>query len=198
MLRSEPLATLGDSLALCPPVVRGERSVDARSSTSAPTRTSRSDLIEVDAQGRGRRVGVLRRRQARRRDRAPLRTPRRAAPRRPRSARAPRRRRVRSRRCWDRPISTRYGTAFAQDVEVIDHRTVGFGSAAAAPMRYCAASAACSRLSDDLAVRVDDVLGLDSDAVLMRWTISGTDPRRRRRLRAALPAAVGLRRRRSA
>ena len=72
------------------------------------------------------------------------------------------------------PDLDRYAPAFAPDVEFVDHRTLGFGSARGAE-RCCSAFRALLEVADDIAVRVDDILGLEPDALLRRLTTSGTD-----------------------
>src|SRR5439155_526612 len=67
----------------------------------------------------------------------------------------------------------RWATAFAPSIEFVDPRTVGLGSVhgAEASLR---AMRALAELTDDWAARIDDVLGLRSDALLVRRTDSGT------------------------
>src|SRR5206468_11633692 len=67
----------------------------------------------------------------------------------------------------------RWATAFAPAIEFADPRTVGLGSVhgAEASLR---AMRALAELTDDWAARIDDVLGLRSDALLVRRTDSGT------------------------
>src|SRR5439155_16034444 len=62
---------------------------------------------------------------------------------------------------------------FAPDAEATDHRTVGFGSVRGGDA-VRAALRALHQLSDDFAYRMDDVLALRSDALLVRSTTSGT------------------------
>src|SRR5439155_19857192 len=62
---------------------------------------------------------------------------------------------------------------FAPDAEATDHRTVGFGSVRGGEA-VLEAIRALLQLSDDFASRIDDVLALRSDALLVRWTTSGT------------------------
>ena len=134
--RHEPLATLGDSLALCRLSVSAG-AVAGRKSMSAPTRSRMIVLVEVDAQGRRRRAEILRRRPAGRRRRALVRALRRAPPRRPRAR--PRRGdgARRSRRCWADGDVDRIATALAPDIECVDHRTSGLGSCSGARQQSC-------------------------------------------------------------
>src|SRR5206468_10360562 len=57
--------------------------------------------------------------------------------------------------------------------EATDHRTVGFGSLRGGDA-VLEAIRALLQLSDDFTSRMDDVLALQSDALLVRWTTSGT------------------------
>src|SRR5207247_10977256 len=67
----------------------------------------------------------------------------------------------------------RYNAAIAPTVEFVDHRTVGIGSGCgAAAFREWARS--LLEVAENLAFRVDDILCLRSDALLIRWTNSGT------------------------
>src|SRR5262249_1629474 len=63
--------------------------------------------------------------------------------------------------------------AFAPDAEAIDHRTVGFGSVRGGDAVLQAIGALLQQ-TDDFTTRIDDVLGLRSDAFLLRSTTSGT------------------------
>ena len=69
----------------------------------------------------------------------------------------------------------RYATALAPAIEFVDHRTVGLRVRARRRQRCCASIRALLELADDVAIRIDDVLGLRPDALLVRWTNSGTD-----------------------
>src|SRR5439155_21358601 len=62
---------------------------------------------------------------------------------------------------------------FAPDAEATDHRTVGFGSVRGGDA-VRAAMRALLQLSDDFAYRMDDVIALRSDALLVRSTTSST------------------------
>src|SRR5262249_17455345 len=63
---------------------------------------------------------------------------------------------------------------FANDMECVDHRALGLWSArgAAAALRRMRA---LFELADHVTVRIHDVLGARSDAILWRSTFSGTD-----------------------
>src|SRR5207248_617818 len=60
---------------------------------------------------------------------------------------------------------------FAPDAEATDHRTVGFGSLRGGDA-VLEAIRALLQLSDEFVTRIDDVLALRSDALLVRWTTS--------------------------
>src|SRR5262249_47797142 len=62
---------------------------------------------------------------------------------------------------------------FTRDAEAWDHRTVGFGSLRGADAVERAIRA-LMELSDDFHTRIDDVLDLRTDALIVRWTTSGT------------------------
>jgi hypothetical protein len=67
----------------------------------------------------------------------------------------------------------RWVSAFAPDIEHVDHRTVGFGGVLGAH-EFRAALATLFELSDDVATRIEDIHELRSDALLLRWTNFGT------------------------
>src|SRR5262249_2320316 len=62
---------------------------------------------------------------------------------------------------------------FAPDAEATDHRNVGFGSVRGGEA-VLQAIRALLQLSEDFTARLDDILDLRSDALLVRWTTSGT------------------------
>src|SRR5207253_313187 len=73
------------------------------------------------------------------------------------------------------PDPDRYAEIFAPAVEFVDHRRlVGFGSAHGAEAVVQGLRTLLTFV-DDVVRRAGDLLGLQSDAVLMRWTTSGTD-----------------------
>jgi len=68
----------------------------------------------------------------------------------------------------------RYAHAIAPDVEFADHRTVGFPSGRG-PQELLRSIGSLLESADDVAVRIDDVLALRANGFLVRWTTSGTD-----------------------
>jgi hypothetical protein len=172
MLRDEPLATLGDALALCRFSTSASGFAGRRFDVGA-YESEEIDLIEVDPQGRGRRFELfaadrlgdaVARLYERYADLLP------AGPARERAAAT-----ARSLEALGGPPDVdRRATAFAPDIEYVDHRTVGLGSVhgAEAVLR---GMRAFFELTEDLAARVDDILGQRSDALLLRRTDSGTD-----------------------
>jgi len=72
------------------------------------------------------------------------------------------------------PDLERYASALAPDVAFVDHRTVGFASGRGADT-LLRGFRSLFELADQLTTRVEDVLRLEPDAVLLRWTITGTD-----------------------
>ena len=72
------------------------------------------------------------------------------------------------------PDLDRYASALAPDVAFVDHRTVGFASGRGADSLLRGFRSLLD-LADDITTRVEDVLRLEPDAVLLRWTITGTD-----------------------
>src|SRR5262249_24315769 len=67
----------------------------------------------------------------------------------------------------------RVATAFASDIEYVDHRLLGTwsGHGAEAVLQH---NRALRELSDDLAISVDEILSLEPDAFLIRRTHGGT------------------------
>ena len=191
--RHEPLATLGDSLALC----RQSMSASGFAGRTFDVGAYESEqivLIEVDAQGRRRRAEVF---AADRLGDAVARLYERYAellpdgPERTRAAAT-----ARSVAAMLGPFDLdRYATAFAPDVEFVDHRTVGFGSArgAEALLRSAPRPARARRRRRHPRRR--------RPRPAIRRAPRALDelrhrPRQRRRLRAAVPPALGLRSRR--
>jgi hypothetical protein len=169
---SEVLATLGDSLALCrwsvsaSGVARGKFDVGAYEQ-------ERIHVTEVDAQGRRRREEFF---APDRLGDAVVRLYERYAellpdgPARIRAAAT-----ARSASTMLGPFDLdRWATAIAPDTEVVDHRILGMssGSGAEAVLRGLRA---WLDVGADLALSVDDVLGLESGALLTRRTFLGTD-----------------------
>src|SRR5262249_41739142 len=68
----------------------------------------------------------------------------------------------------------RLASAMTQDVAYHDHRIVGFGSIHGVP-QYRAALSTLFEAAADLANRIDDVLALRADTLLVRMTNSGTE-----------------------
>src|SRR5207244_2099120 len=64
-------------------------------------------------------------------------------------------------------------SALASDVEFADHRLLGFGSGRGAQY-FLGGVRALLDTTDDLAQQIDDILGLRSDALLVRRTTAGT------------------------
>ena len=71
------------------------------------------------------------------------------------------------------PDLERWATAMAPDLEVVDQRTLGTWSGRGLE-GFRESFRALLALSRDIAVRVDDVLGLGPDALLLRWATLGT------------------------
>src|SRR5438552_2735587 len=67
----------------------------------------------------------------------------------------------------------RYNAAIAPTVEFVDHRTVGIGSGRGAEA-FREWDRSLLEVAENLAFRVDDILCLRPDALLIRWTNSGT------------------------
>ena len=67
-----------------------------------------------------------------------------------------------------------YAARLAPDIQYVDRRTLGFGAAngAEAVLRILRSTV---EVSDAVATRIDDLLGLRADALLARWTISGIE-----------------------
>src|SRR5439155_5924487 len=63
----------------------------------------------------------------------------------------------------------RYNAAIAPTVEFVDHRTVGIGSGRGAEA-FREWDRSLLEVAENLAFRVDDILCLRSDALLIRWT----------------------------
>jgi len=172
-LRTEELATLGDSLAL----IRQHITFTPRPTSEGVDVGAVVDenvtLIEVDAHGRARRVEVF---DPNHLAVAVAQLYARNAERLPDGAK-------RDRACatarvvavlMGPPALEPYHTAFAPDVEWADHRTLGYGSLRGRDS-LLRAFRSLFDTADNLAVRVDDVLALEPSALLVRWTISGTD-----------------------
>jgi hypothetical protein len=170
-LRHEPLATLGDSLALCRLSTSASALVDGRLDVGAHDREW-IIVSEVDSRGRQRRrelyatgrlgdaVSRLYERQA---DLLPN------GPARARAAAT-----ARSVAAMLGPFNPdRYAAAYAPAIESVDHRILGTWSARGADTMLNHWRSVVE-LADDIAMREDDLLELRSDALLTRRTHSGT------------------------
>jgi class 3 adenylate cyclase/ketosteroid isomerase-like protein len=164
----EPLATLGDSLALC------RQSLSASGVTRGgfdvgPYEREELVLVDVDAASRRRRTETFALRSlgdaiARLYERFAEGLP--EGPERDRAA-------ATARSVAALLREPPYDWPFAPDVEARDHRTVGFGSLTGADA-VVRSIHTLRELSGDFDNRMDDVLDLRSDALLVRWTTSGT------------------------
>ncbi|HJQ83831.1 MAG TPA: AAA family ATPase, partial [Candidatus Binatia bacterium] len=67
----------------------------------------------------------------------------------------------------------RYAKAIAADIAFVDHQPVGIGSARSAA-RFLRGLRALHDLADDVTLRIDDVLALRPDGLVTRQTTSGT------------------------
>src|SRR5439155_11878182 len=67
-----------------------------------------------------------------------------------------------------------WATATAPAMEFADHRPLGFGTVRGAE-RFLRGARSLVDIADDVTSRIDDVLALRSDALLVAWTESGTD-----------------------
>src|SRR5207249_4161415 len=169
--RHEPLATLGDSLALCRLSTSASRFVSRKLDVGAHERVV-LNLIEVDAQGRGRQSELF---ASDRLGDAFVRLYERYAdllpdgPARTRAAAA-----ARSVAVLGSPDPDSVDAIIAPDGEYVDHRSLGFPTlrGAEAIRRWIHS---LFEVADDLVFHLDDVLGLRSDAFLVRWTNFGTD-----------------------
>jgi hypothetical protein len=170
--RHRPLATLGDSLALC----RLSTSASGFSGAKFDVGAYQIDaifLIEVDAEGRHRPVGRF---PADRLGDAIVRLYERYAELLPDGPERDRAGAV------ARSVATLFGpldldcyrAALARDLAFVGHRSVGVGSLHGAEALLTALGALLA-LAPDAANRIDDVLGVRSDALLARWTNFGTD-----------------------
>ncbi len=172
--RHTPLGTLGDSLALCRLSLSASGFAGATFDVGAYERED-IELIEADAQGRHRRYEVF---ASDHLGNAVVRLYERYAdllpdgPERERAAAT-----ARSVAALLGPGTfdiERLATVLAPAVEFADHRSVGIGSARGADV-FLGWVRTLVELADDVAVHVDDILGLRSDALLDRFTTSGTD-----------------------
>jgi class 3 adenylate cyclase/tetratricopeptide (TPR) repeat protein len=173
--RYEPLATLGDSLALCRALITASSAVGGKFDVG-PYEREEITLIEVDAKGRWRRAegfaserlgdGVVRlyERYAELLPTGPERERAAATARSVAAMMGP----------YDPDHFDAYARAFAPGIQLVDHRTLGtwFADGADAALRNLRS---VLDLTDDMALRDDDVLALRGNALLVRRMISGTD-----------------------
>src|SRR5262249_17475124 len=170
--RTEPLATLGDSLAVCRMSVSGS-GAGGRTFDVGAFDMDNVCLFEVDPQGRRRRSEVY---AAERLGDAVARLYERYAellPDGPERARAAAT--ARSVAIELGPFDLdRHAKALSPAMECVDHRTLGTWSArgAEAVLQHYRS---LLEVADGVAMREDDILGLRSDALLVRRTHSGTD-----------------------
>jgi hypothetical protein len=167
--REEPLASLGESLALFRTSVSAAGFADSRFDVAHWERES-VNLVEVDAHGRRGRTEVF---SADRLGDAVARLYARyaeiflAGPERTRADAV-----GRFVTLLGSPDPDLDATALARDIEVVDHRTLGMW-----PIRGAEGLLQNVRawfdLADGITNRLDDVLGLRSDALLARWTLLG-------------------------
>jgi class 3 adenylate cyclase len=170
--RHDPLATLGDSLALFR-VSTAASGYPGRKLDVGAYEREEIVLIEVDAEGRRRRsesfapdhlgdaVARLYERYADLLPEGPART---------RAAAT-----ARGAALLPGPYDTdRYGAALAPAIEYVDHRTHGVGSLIG-PQAVLKWLRSLLELAEDVTNRVDDVLAMHSDALLLRWTNFGID-----------------------
>jgi ketosteroid isomerase-like protein/tetratricopeptide (TPR) repeat protein len=172
-LRSEPLATLGDSLALFSGTMSFGALAEADVGPFGAVTRDEIVLTEVGAEGGHRRVetfaldhlaDAIARLYERYADSLA------DGPERARAAATARVVAV----LMAPPALEAYRTVFADDVAWADHRTLGFGSLQGREA-LLRAFRSLFESSADLAVRVEDVVALEPNALLVRWTISGTD-----------------------
>jgi class 3 adenylate cyclase len=171
--RMEPLATLGNSLAVCRASVSGSAAV-GRTFDVGAFQADNHLFIEVDAHGRRLRAEIF---AANRLGDAIARLYERYAellPNGPERTRAAATARSVAALPLVRGSATPpYGIDLAPDIEWVDHRSVGIGflHGREALLRHFHA---LLELTETWAARADDVLGLRSDALLVRWTNTGT------------------------
>ena len=169
----QPLATLGESLALC----RVHLSMGAPMAFSGmgPADFGNLAVLEVDAQGRRLRTEFFALdRQA---DAVTRLYERYADLLRDETARARAAMIARAVAVWMRPVEVgSIGSIIAPDVEFRDHRTLGIGASRGAET-FLEAVRILVEATHETTTRVDDVLGLDPDVLLVRWTHAGLERR---------------------
>jgi len=170
--RCESLATFGDSLALFHQWMSASGAVSEKFDVGA-SEGERILLIEVDAQGRRRRTELF---AADRLGDAIARLYESYAdclPDGPARARAAATARSVAVQCEAFDIE-RYGETLSPTIDFVDHRIMGVGTARGKE-RCLRFLRTLSELADDIAVRVDDVLDLRPEGLLVRLTNSGID-----------------------
>jgi hypothetical protein len=174
-LRHVPLATLGNSLAVCHATTSGSGAVDETLDVGAFL-FEEAVLLEVDSHGLFSRGEVF---PANRLGDAVLRLYERYAEIQPAGAQRDKAaaiaRSVAAMTMKGGYDPDRYAVAAADDVEIVDHRRLGT-STARGKEAYVQHLRAWLGISQDMTSRDDDVLGLTSDAFLMRQTGVGTGP----------------------
>jgi class 3 adenylate cyclase/ketosteroid isomerase-like protein len=170
--RDEPLASLGESLALIRQSLSGDGLVDG-SFDVGPTERDDSALVEVDADGRRRRTELF----------APhhlgdavvrlLQCQAEGLPHGAERTRAAGT--ARSLAAMLGPVELdRYASAIAPDIEAVDHRRVALPPARGAEA-YLRPLRSLVEVSEHTAMRVDDILALRPGADLLLWTNFGAE-----------------------
>ncbi len=171
--RHQPLATLGDSLALFRLSVSGPGLISAELDVGI-YQWDALPLVELDAEGRSVRVEIfaldhlgdaLVRLYEWYADALP------DGPARTRAAATTRAAAALLVGAYD---PDRQATACAPAIEVVDHRILGSWSARGADA-FLQHLRSWLPIAGDIVIRVDDILDQRSDAILARWTIYGTD-----------------------
>jgi ketosteroid isomerase-like protein len=169
--REEPLATLGDSLALCSESFSAA-GYSGRTIDVAAYEREELILIEVDAQGRRRWSEAFAAHHlgdaiARLYERYAELLP--EGPERARAALA-----AGLFRAVQRYDLDRIAASLAPDVEYVDHRVLGFPRTRGAEA-YMRRLGSLWEVATDLRARIEDVLALGADACLVRWVNYGID-----------------------
>ncbi|MCI0347448.1 MAG: hypothetical protein L0221_18725 [Chloroflexi bacterium] len=168
----EPLATLGDSLALCRESISASGFAGVTFDVG-PYKKQEVDLVEVDALGRRRRTEIF---AADRLGDAVARLYERYAdllPDGPERVRATAT--ARSVAALLGPVDVeRFAPALGPAVEVVDHRHVGLPPSRGREA-YLRSTRSLLEVAADVASRLDDVICLRSDAILVRATNFGTE-----------------------
>jgi hypothetical protein len=170
--RHEPLATLGDSLVLCHHSLSAS-GFSGRQLDVGAYEIELFALVEVDSTGRQRRAeyfasdhlgDAIARLYERYAELLPEGSERTRA-----AATA------RSVATVMRPVDAdRYATAIASGVEYVDRRSLRVLGSASGAEAFLRGARSLREVGDDIALRIDDVLDLDSTAILVRLTTTGT------------------------